>query len=124
MPNIETVIAFLYRIQGEAATELIIRNPQLFNGLRNNKREKWTMFFLAITGKTLSGSGNKMRYDTHSYQRNIKLFFPKIKGMFFTSLLTYTILLVYFVTFCLGSIIIRDSFTSNFPNLAKIIRKL
>ena len=50
-------------------------------------------------------------------KRNIKLFF-KDKGMFFTSLITPTILLVLYVTF-LGNVY-RDSFTSNLPDSLKL----
>ena len=54
-------------------------------------------------------------------KRNIKLFF-KDKGMFFTSLITPTILLVLYATF-LGNVY-RDSFEINLPEAVKLPEKL
>ena len=54
-------------------------------------------------------------------KRNVKLFF-KDKGMFFTALITPSILLVLYATF-LGNVY-RDSFLANLPNASSLSEKL
>lgn len=99
----------------KAATELIIRNPQLFNDYEITKG-KMDDVFLAVTGKNW-WEVQKNEYGFHSYQKKYQIVF-KDKGMFFTSLITPAILLVLYVTF-LGNVY-RDSFTSNLPNSLKL----
>lgn len=99
----------------KAATELIIRNPQLFNDYEITKENG--RCFSCCYGQNIGGRCRKMSMAFILIKRNIKLFF-KDKGMFFTSLITPAILLVLYVTF-LGNVY-RDSFTSNLPNSLKL----
>ena len=59
----------------KAATELIIRNPQLFNDYEITKG-KMDDVFLAVTGKTLVG-GAKNEYGFHSYQKKYQIVFQR-----------------------------------------------
>lgn len=59
----------------KAATELIIRNPQLFNDYEITKG-KMDDVFLAVTGKTLVG-GAENEYGFHSYQKEYQIVFQR-----------------------------------------------
>lgn len=104
----------------EKATELIIKNPDIFKDYEVVKG-KMDDVFMAVTGKKLSGGDVKLMGLGNLIRRNSKLFF-KDKAMFFTSLITPIILLILYTTF-LGNVY-KQSFLSAIPTGFELSEKL
>lgn len=103
----------------EKATELIIKNPDIFKDYEVIKG-KMDDVFMAVTGKKLSG-GDVNDGSRQSYQKKQQTFF-KDKAMFFTSLITPIILLILYTTF-LGNVY-KQSFLSAIPTGFELSEKL